>query len=189
MKPEDMDWELGPGFDRPGPPDHPRVEPPIEEERIPDDAPETHTAMRRIEYISRIHHMAFRTVLRECGLPPAQIGAIQTIISCPGMSQRQLADKLHIQRATVTIMLQKMEKTGYVDRRPDPEDQRISRIYPTEAATRLEEANRKSVDAYFEKCFQGLSSEDLQQLGRILTVVGGNIREILSQGPEPASKE
>ncbi len=187
MKRKDADWGLEPDFSRLG---HPgEVSPPIEEDRPPKDAPESHTAMRRIEYISRIHHMAFRSVLQKDSLPPAQIGAIQTIIRTPGMSQRELADELHIQRATATIMLQKMEKAGYVDRRPDPEDQRISRIYPTRTAIQLEEENRKAVDAYFDACFQGLSAEDYHHLDVILTTLGGNIRAILSQNPEPVNKE
>lgn len=186
MKPQEAGWDRELDFNAPV---CPGKGPAIEEERPPKDAPGSHTAMRRIEYISRIHHMAFRSVLQKAGLPPAQIGAIQTIIHTPGMSQRELADQLHIQRATVTIMLQKMEKAGFVDRRPDPEDQRISRIYPTKSAIQMEEENRKAVDAYFDACFQGLSPADYRHLEAILTKLGSNIRAILSQTPAPINKE
>lgn len=188
MKPKDGDWAGGPGFDHHGPPgrEMPMGEMPIEEAHPPEGEPEPFNAMRRIEYTARIHHMAFGSVLSKDGLPPAQVGAIKAIIRRPGMSQRELADELHIQRATVTIMLQKMEKAGFVDRRPDPEDQRISRIYPTEAAIALEEENKKAVDAYFEACFRGLTPEELHQLAEILTRLGVNIRAILA---ESANKE
>ena len=82
-------------------------QPPFDEDR-PEDSPNM-IAVRRIELISRLHRMAFRSILREDGLPPAQAGAIRDIIREPGLSQRELADRLHIQRATATVMLQKMD--------------------------------------------------------------------------------
>lgn len=159
---------------------------PMEPEQAPEGEPEAFQSMRRIEYIARIHHMAFSTILSKDGLPPAQVGAVKTMIRRPGMSQRELADELHIQRATVTIMLQKMERAGFVDRRPDPEDQRISRIYPTDAAIAMEEENKKAVDAYFQRCFQGISSDALRDLAETLTRIGGNLQAILN---ESANKE
>ncbi len=159
------------------------------EEEPHEDEPMNFRLMRRIEYTGRIHHMAFRSVLQEDGLPPAQASALRIIIHTPGMSQRELADRLHIQRATVTVMLQKMERAGYVDRRPDPMDQRISRIYPTEAAVQLDEEDRRAVDGYFGRVFQDFTSQELQQMDEMLSRLGRNIRGIIASGPEIPSKE
>ena len=155
----------------------------------PEDEPTAFRLMRRIEYTGRIHHMAFRSVLQEGGLPPAQASALRIIIRTPGMSQRELADRLHIQRATVTVMLQKMERSGYVDRRPDPMDQRISRIYPTPAAVALDEEDRRAVDGYFSRVFQNFSPEELQHMDALLSRLGQNIRGILEDRPESPRKE
>ena len=102
MKSRDEEWGPGPDF---GPPPPPGKEMPIEEQTPPEDEPMSFRLMRRIEYTGRIHHMAFRSILREDGLPPAQASAWRFIIRFPGMIQRELADRLHIQRATVTVML------------------------------------------------------------------------------------
>lgn len=162
----------------------------LEEEPSKDGAePEGFLAIRRTEYIGRLHHMAFRAMLLQGGLPPAQAGALKTILRTPGMSQRELADALHIQRATATVMLQKMEKAGYIDRRPDPEDQRISRIYPTQAAKALDEEHNKSFNAYFDRCFAGFSQEELDAFQEMLQKLGGNLRAILNDTPEPPEKE
>ena len=185
MKQRDEEWERGPEF---GPPPPMGKEPPLEEEPH-EDEPMNFRLMRRIEYTGRIHHMAFRSVLQEDGLPPAQAGALRIIIHTPGMSQRELADRLHIQRATVTVMLQKMERAGYVDRRPDPMDQRISRIYPTQAAVQLDEEERRSVDGYFGQVFQNFTPQELQQMNEMLERLGRNIRGIIESGAEPPSKE
>lgn len=185
MKRPEEDWEREPMFDGPGP--HPKA-PDFEEEPRADDPPEF-AAIRRIEILSRLHHMAFRATLREEDLPPAQAGAMRVVIRHPGMSQRELADRLHIQRATATVMLQKMEKAGYIDRRPDPEDQRISRIYPTEQAKAMDAENQKAVDAYFARCFTGVAQEEFDAMEAALEKLGKNLREILSENPDPMDKE
>lgn len=186
MKARDEEWHPGPDF---GPPPPPGREMPIEEQEAPKDEPTSFRLMRRIEYTGRIHHMAFRSILQEDGLPPAQASALRFIIRTPGMSQRELADQLHIQRATVTVMLQKMERAGYVDRRPDPMDQRISRIYPTEMAIAQDEEGKRSIDGYFADVFQGFSTEEQQLMDNMLTRLGANIRGILEATPDRQSKE
>lgn len=182
MKHREDGWPPEPGFEQDQAPRDPISTPEAREE------PQSFTALRRIEYIGRIHHMAFGTILEQGKLPPAQVGALKVIIHSPGMSQRELADALHIQRATATVMLQKMEKAGYIDRRPDLEDQRVSRIYPTEYAVEYDKENKKAVDAYFDQCFHGFGPEDYEALERILTRLGGNIRAILEDGPRQGVK-
>lgn len=149
--------------------------------------PESFLAMRRIEYVSRVHHMTFKSRLQEVGIPPAQMGALRTITRTPGMSQRELADQLHIQRATATVMLQKMEKAGLIRRENDRDDQRISRIYPSDYALGIDDEHRKSVEAYFDQCFQDVSPEEITQLLDILSRVGKRIVQLHS--PESLPKE
>lgn len=181
MKHPEAGWEDDPCFDERRPLPDPQ---PLEDEDSPEFA-----AIRRIELLGRLHHMAFRTLFREDGLPPAQAGAMKVIIRCPGMSQRELADKLHIQRATATVMLQKMEKAGYIDRRSDQDDQRISRIYPTKLAKTIDAENQKNVNAYFARCFSGISPEAFDTMAAAMTRLGDNIREILNENPDPFGKE
>jgi DNA-binding MarR family transcriptional regulator len=117
------------------------------------------------------------------------MNALKSILRAPGMSQRELADALHIQRATATVMLQKMEKSGYIDRRPDQDDQRIYRIYPTEAAKVLDEESKKAVDNYFSACFRDFTPEELQKLDAVLTKLGKNIQAVIELGLDAPDKE
>ncbi len=49
-----------------------------------------------------------------------------------GLSQREIAEKLHIKPPTVNVTVQRLEKAGFLYREADEKDQRISRIYMTE---------------------------------------------------------
>ncbi len=181
MKHPDEPWEHGPPFDD-CPPD-PR--PPLEEEDVHEDEPPELAAVRKIELLSRLHHMAFRSLFREEWLPPAQAGAMRVIIRSPGLSQRELADRLHIKRATATVMLQKMEKAGHIERRPDQEDQRISRIYPTETAIATDSENQKRVNDYFLRCFSEIDQESFDVMLAALGRLEENLRNILSDTWNP----
>ena len=187
MKKPEEDWEKLPPFDVRPP--HPEHHPPFEvEEDAEEDIPEF-SAIRTIELLGRLHHMAFRTLFLQDGLPPAQAGAMRMVIRFPGLSQRELADKLHIQRATATVMLQKMEKAGYIDRRPDKGDQRIFRIYPTALAESVDMENRKNVVAYFTRCFSGVPPEEFAVMVKCLTQLGKNLKGILNENTETLGKE
>ncbi|MBN8639125.1 MAG: MarR family transcriptional regulator [Anaerolineae bacterium] len=54
-----------------------------------------------------------------------------------GLSQSQLAGSLCVEPPTVTKMLTRMERGGLVERRADPADARVSRVYLTDASRNL----------------------------------------------------
>jgi MarR family transcriptional regulator, organic hydroperoxide resistance regulator len=55
-----------------------------------------------------------------------------------GMTQSEIAGQLSIQGATATEMLQRMEESGLVTRRRDPDDNRLVRVYLTEEGRQKE---------------------------------------------------
>ena len=66
------------------------------------------------------------------------LGRSQAMVLCKlfaqdGMTQSEIAQQLAVQGATVTDMLQRMEDAGLVSRRRDLEDNRLVRVYLTEA--------------------------------------------------------
>jgi len=55
-----------------------------------------------------------------------------------GMTQSEIAQQLSVQGATVTDMLQRMEEAGLVSRRRDLDDNRLVRVYLTNAGREKE---------------------------------------------------
>lgn len=53
-----------------------------------------------------------------------------------GLSQGELARQTFVRPATLTEVLQRMEAAGLVERRADPADARVSRVFLTEAGAR-----------------------------------------------------
>jgi DNA-binding MarR family transcriptional regulator len=55
-----------------------------------------------------------------------------------GMNQSEIAQQLSVQGATITDMLQRMEEAGLVSRRRDLNDNRLVRVYLTDAGREKE---------------------------------------------------
>ncbi len=85
-----------------------------------------------------------------------------------GLTQTEIAEQLSIQGATVTNMLQRMEEAGLVIRRRDPEDNRLVRVYVTEAGRSKEAEISTQFLNMQEMLFKGLSVEERIVLRRLL---------------------
>lgn len=94
-----------------------------------------------------------------------------------GQTQTQLAEKMGVQPPTVNKMLARMEASGWVQRRADTEDNRISRVYLTEKGQAL----RADIDAAWQqleaRTTAQLTLDERVLLRRLLLQVLANLGE------------
>ena len=83
--------------------------------------------------VSKLHRSRAHTLLEALGLYRGQQHVLRALWKQEGLTHGELAARVRVQPATITKMIQRMEKAGFVARRPDPDDQRVSRVYLTEA--------------------------------------------------------
>lgn len=62
------------------------------------------------------------------------------------LSQIEIAEGLHLERATVTVMVLRMEKSGLIERTRDKQDHRVMKVRLTAAGKRAEAHVRKVWD-------------------------------------------
>ena len=83
----------------------------------------------------RLHRQLMIAVLGEIDTHPGQAFCLRFLSANDGVTQRDLADSLHLAKPTVSKMLQAMEKAGAIERRPDEYDQRLTRVHLTPPGT------------------------------------------------------
>ena len=126
---------------------------------------------------ARTHgHLMVRS-LSEKAMHPAQIMCLRVLARADGISQRDLAEMLHVSRPTVTNMLQTMEKAGTVERRPDESDQRLTRVYLSEQGREMELKLRSVMAEYIGKTVGPMSDDDKRELTRLLDQFTHNIEQ------------
>jgi MarR family transcriptional regulator, organic hydroperoxide resistance regulator len=81
--------------------------------------------------ICRAHRHLVDVALNRIGVHVGQEHVVYRLAIQEGIAQAQLAQALCIDSSTATKMLQRLERDGIIERRPDAEDARISRVYLT----------------------------------------------------------
>jgi DNA-binding MarR family transcriptional regulator len=125
--------------------------------------------------ICRLHHSRARTLLEEFGLFRGQPPLLFALWEEEGRTHSELSEHLHVQPATITKMIKRMERTGFVERRQDAEDQRVSRVYLTAAGRKVRESVEGVLRELEKQTFAGFSSEERALLNQFLLRVHGNL--------------
>ncbi len=127
--------------------------------------------------ICRAHHKRVHQVLEEIGLYRGQDFLMVLLWEKEGLTQTELAERMHVQPPTVSNMLQRLEKEGFVERRQDPDDQRVSRVYLTQAGRKLQEPVREAWTQIDEQTFSGFTLEESVLLRRLFMQILENLKE------------
>lgn len=115
----------------------------------------------------------------DIGLHVGQDMILRQLWADDGLTQSELADRLCIQPATTTKMLQRMEQTQLIQRQNDPQDQRISRVYLTEQGRALLKPYEEVKNRLEQYVTEGLSLEERVLLRRLLMQVRDNLTKQL----------
>jgi DNA-binding MarR family transcriptional regulator len=85
-----------------------------------------------------------------------------------GKSQVELQELLGLEGATVTGLVQRMERSDLVQRRPDPQDKRVSRVYLTDRGRSLEHILTPLAQEVNACACQGFTSDEQAFFLRLL---------------------
>ena len=128
--------------------------------------------------ICRLHHARAHTLLEELGLYRGQPPVLHALWEREGLTHSELATRLHVQPATITKMIKRMEKAGFVVRRSDPQDQRVSRVYLTGAGRAIQAEVRQVWHALKEETFEGFNLEERVLLRRFFLQMRENLLRV-----------
>ena len=125
--------------------------------------------------VSRAHHRAAEHALCALGLHAGQEMVLLHLWEQEGLTQTQLAMLLEVEPASITLMLQKMERAGLVTRQQDAHDARIMRVFLTEAGRSLEAPVRHVWRQLETQTAHALDAAEQALLQRLLTQVTTNL--------------
>ncbi len=115
-------------------------------------------AMHRLELLRRIKA---RCLMGHSGLHPGQPRLLDYIRSHPGCTQKEAADELDVTPASAAASLKRLEKAGYVMRRPDQRDARRNQLFITECGLAQMEENRRLFAELDQRMFSGMTAEEV----------------------------
>lgn len=94
-----------------------------------------------------------------------------------GRTQLDLANATGLKAPTTSVSLQKLEREGYVTRKPDEYDLRATRVYLTEKGREIDERIRRAIGEEEERAGSGMTEEERETLIRLLLRIKSNLSE------------
>lgn len=139
----------------------------------------------------RLNRQLLLRLLAEKGGHPGQAACLWILTEQESMTQRDMAEALHLAPPTVTAMLQKMERAGYVERWDDETDQRLTRIRLTETGKAFSQELRSVHADYIAMSVGAMSQKDQKELARLLDALGDSVSSALDglgEAPDPTDE-
>ena len=127
-----------------------------------------HTAPGHLFRRARQFHDALW--LQEVGdvLTPLQFAALTALDAEPGLNQRELGERIALDKSTLGDVVARLDRRGYICREPDPADARSRLIMLTSDGRAVLEAARPSVE---EIGTQMLACLDVGERGELLRLL------------------
>lgn len=108
-------------------------------------------------YAAKLTRDRLRSVMKVAGLHRGQGYVLMVVAHNEGIMQCDLADAVHVRPATLSATVRRMEDNGIVERRSDPHDERVSRVYLTEKGREIATEARafaRNISQDIEGCLQ-----------------------------------
>ena len=133
--------------------------------------------------VCKLHHDRIRSLFEAVGLYRGQPPMLRVLAEEQGLSHSELASRLHVTPATISKMIDRMERSGFVRRQGDSADQRVSRVYLTEQGQAVQAELGRLFGKIEQETFAGFTMEERVLLRRLLLQVRENLARVT--GAEP----
>jgi MarR family transcriptional regulator for hemolysin len=117
--------------------------------------------------------------LQPLGLTRAQWSVLAILSNHEGLSQSQISDALEIEKSTAGRLIDQVEKSGWIERRPILGDRRLWGVHLTDQARELIADVESVILQTRTEMLRGLSIEQQQDLSEILQTVKLNLSTAL----------
>ncbi|TVR14789.1 MAG: MarR family transcriptional regulator [Balneolaceae bacterium] len=110
--------------------------------------------------------------LADANLTVSQFGTLEVLLHLGPLNQRSIGEKLLKSGGNITMVIDNLEKSGYVKRKKDPEDRRAVLIYLTDQGRSfIEEFFPKHLDRIKQE-FSVLSEKEKETLSELCKKLG-----------------
>lgn len=136
-----------------------------------------------LSIIAKIHECANHIITEELskngikGLVPSHGDILAALYGKDNMTMKDIADKIRRTKPTVTVLVEKLEKLGFVKKTASDTDKRYTFISLTEKAKAFEPVFWEISNNLNEKLYKNIPSDDYDKLENLLLTILQNAKE------------
>jgi DNA-binding MarR family transcriptional regulator len=139
--------------------------------------PRRETGLRIVE-TSRILRGIVEQRLKPFGMTRAQFSTLARLDRQDGLAQHELAEALEVQPIAMVRVVDQLSAEGLVERRNDPADRRVNRLFITAAGRERTRALDGFKQSMGEELFDGFSEAEVIGLLEIFDRLNANLKTI-----------
>lgn len=127
--------------------------------------------------VGKVHTNRINEVLDECHMHKGQPLLLHLLNKKDGIPQSSLAKEMHITPATTSTMVKRMEKRGFVVRKRDARDERISNVYITDVGKEMYQKMQSQKYDMEEIVFADFSDKEKEEVAEYLKRILSNLKK------------
>ncbi|MBB4640160.1 MarR family winged helix-turn-helix transcriptional regulator [Rhizorhapis suberifaciens] len=131
--------------------------------------------------VSRMRRTLFDEVMRERGVTRSQWSVLAALsrMGHDGMMQVDIARHMDVGKVTIGGLIDRLEASGFVERRLDAEDRRVRRVFITDKGFEVIQEMQKAGNKLNRSILAGVTADELRITEDTLARVKANIRALI----------
>lgn len=134
-----------------------------------------------IHDVSRLRRVMFDRIVRKLGTSRSQWWVLAFLSRDDGTPQTNLANELDVGKVALGGIVDRLEASGLVERRPDPIDRRVKRVFLTREGRKVVGRHKELDKTVNDVISQGISEDDIEVTMRTLEKMKSNLLASLSE--------
>jgi MarR family transcriptional regulator for hemolysin len=144
------------------------------------------TVTRELIHAAKCLRAYFEQTLAADGESLSTFLVLDVVASAEGNSQRELAEGVRIEGATMTRHLDRLEEAGLITRRRDPNDRRAIRVDLTSRGRKTHARLRARMTAAHDAAWAGISKQEREAVRSVAMKLSENVEALSADGKEMA---
>ena len=123
-----------------------------------------------IHDVSRLRRTAMDKAMKPLGVTRSQYWVISNLTrhNGEGMMQTELANVMNVGKVTLGGLIDRLEESGYVERKPDPVDRRAKRIHLSQKGRKLVKKMQAAAEKANSEILEGISEKKVAMAEDVL---------------------
>ena len=127
--------------------------------------------------IARFRGIVFEGLMKPHGLTHAQSYVLNHLYLEDGLTQTELAKRMHIGTVTVSGLVDRLEGRGWVSRTEDKRDRRAKKVWLSQIGADVMTHMTREFTTLNDITLDGLSEDEVIEMSRMLRKVRANLAE------------
>jgi DNA-binding MarR family transcriptional regulator len=116
--------------------------------------------------------LVFSETLSQFGITPGQYGVLACLWKDETLTPKEIAAILRVENSTISGVLDRMQKRGFIDRVLDPNNKRSIRVKATEKGLAIKEPVQKKIEELNQFVLHDFSPDEQRNLLNYLSRIG-----------------